>query len=95
MSAPVRIPHNGGRKAMLKALAVLSLSVLVALGLMFVTTRVAGAPGQSRWVAWGGHAFGSRQEFAEWLRSRGLSYKRWAENHPRAAARLQRRPVAP
>lgn len=38
-------------------------------------------------VLWADRLFTSREGLAEWLNSRGASYRLWAERHPRAAAR--------
>ena len=36
-------------------------------------------------LVWGGEEFTSKPAFQDWLRERGLSYRRWAERHPAAA----------
>jgi hypothetical protein len=44
-------------------------------------------------VVWGDRVFGSRNELAGWLRSRGGSYVVWRAAHPRASVVLE--PAAP
>jgi hypothetical protein len=40
-------------------------------------------------IVWAGRVFGSRAEFAQWLRSRGDSYEAWGRAHPTARAVVQ------
>jgi hypothetical protein len=40
-------------------------------------------------IAWGDRVFASREQLATWLRTRGLSYERWAELHPAAASVIE------
>jgi hypothetical protein len=43
-------------------------------------------------VEWGDRSFTNRRGFEMWLEANGGNYRRWARNHPHAAARLSRSP---
>lgn len=43
-------------------------------------------------VEWSDRSFTTRRGFEMWLEANGGNYRRWAENHPYAAARLSRSP---
>jgi hypothetical protein len=43
-------------------------------------------------VEWGDRSFTTRRGFEMWLEANGGDYRRWAANHPYAAARLSRSP---
>jgi hypothetical protein len=42
-------------------------------------------------VVWAERFFFAQPDLAAWLHARGVSYNAWAEKHPKAAARQQRR----
>lgn len=81
---------------MLKSLATLALTTVFVGGLGFgATTLVGNEPPATRWVDWGGQSFSSPGQLRMWLRGRGVSYRKWAKNHPSAAARLEGREPPP
>lgn len=43
-------------------------------------------------VVWNDRVFASSAELSQWLRSRGSTYRAWAEHHPAAQAILEHRP---
>jgi hypothetical protein len=42
-------------------------------------------------VPWGKKVFLTEHRFARWLNARGVSYRQWARQHPKAAATLEAR----
>jgi hypothetical protein len=70
----------------MKALTVLVLPAVMAVGFFYVGVRVAGDLPQSQkhpeGVVWGKRTFENRAALGRWLRSRGMSYEAWTRRHP-------------
>jgi len=80
----------------LKSLATLALTAVLVGALGFgATTLVGNEPPATRWVDWGGQSFSSSGQLRQWLSGQGLSYRKWARNHPSASARLEGREFRP
>jgi hypothetical protein len=80
----------------LKSLATLALTAVYLGALGFgATTLIGNEPPATRWVDWGGTSFSSPEQLRQWLSYQGLSYRKWARNHPSAAARLEGRELPP
>jgi hypothetical protein len=64
---------------------------LLAGALVLSTTSVVGTDpvtrDDERTVVWANQLFTDPEDLAEWLSTRGASYKVWAQRHPRAAKR--------
>jgi hypothetical protein len=79
-----------------KFVGVLVLPAAIVLGLVYVESRVLDdSPpySRARGVVWAGRTFVDRAQLARWLRSRGVSYRVWAERHP-ALSGVKPRPAA-
>jgi hypothetical protein len=63
----------------------------ITLAAVVLAGSVARAEPHAPAVQWGGRQFSSPTSLTAWLEARGLSYDRWAANHPGAAARLEAR----
>lgn len=68
--------------------------VLAALLVLAANAGAATGPRPSA-IVWGNGVFSSRATLADWLKSRGASYNRWARRHPDARAVLEHRRAAP
>ena len=49
--------------------------------------------GQPTSVVWADRVYSNKHDLATWLRSRGVTYTRWAARHPATAQILERRPA--
>jgi hypothetical protein len=60
----------------------LTLSAVIALGIAAFEAIPTASHGPAAGVVWRGQTFATRAAFARWLRSRGVSYRAWARQHP-------------
>jgi hypothetical protein len=78
----LRMGHLRWMKLLVTALI---LPTAVVLAIAVFETRIfypLPSNGPTRGIVWDGHTFATRNDFARWLRSRGLSYSVWARRHP-------------
>jgi hypothetical protein len=71
-----------------RIIALLTIPCALATAMIFAASRLVGDPKQPQptqpatAVVWAGRVFVSRLDLADWLRSRGASYKEWLKHHP-------------
>ena len=81
-----------------RALAVLLLAPLFALGVASVAVGIVGGvvrePVRPTSVVWSQRVFTSQKDLAAWLEARGSSYETWANRHPSPASVFERQTPA-
>ena len=86
---------QAARRSPLPAVLAVAAAVLIAggLGYMFAGGFERDPEPTPAVMVWGGKTFTSKAQFKQWLAQRGKSYPDWAQNHPAAAARVDRLPL--
>jgi hypothetical protein len=81
-----------------RALAVILLAPLFALGVVSVAVGIVGGvvrePARPTAVVWSQRVFTSQKELAAWLEARGSSYETWTNRHPSLASVFERQTPA-